>query len=104
MEKIKNKPLYAQVLAFKVSEIKENFPNLLVKKIENIHKTINDSGKVKSRINIITKDILQKQIIIPMSNDNKSKFITLLSKHIANLNSILKGIKPEVMADFACMN
>jgi len=39
-----------------------------------------------------------------MSNDNKSKFIALLSKHIANLNSILKGIKPEVMADFACMN
>jgi len=60
LEKIKNKPLYAQVLAFKVSEIKENFPNLLVKKIENIHKTINNSGKVKSRINMTTKDILQK--------------------------------------------
>ena len=104
MEKVKNKPLYAQALASKVSEIKENFPNLLVKKIENIYKTINDSGKVKSRINMTTKDILQKQIIIPMSNDNKSKFIALLSKYIANLNSILKGIKPEVIVYFACIN
>ena len=39
-----------------------------------------------------------------MSNDNKSKFIALLSKHIASLTSILKGIKLEVMADFACTN
>ena len=57
-EKPKNKPLYAQVLTPKVSKIlkiKENFPNLSTKKIENIYKMINNSGKSKPRINITTK-------------------------------------------------
>jgi len=43
--KPKTKQLYAQALAPNVSEIlklKENFPNLLAKKIENIHRMIND--------------------------------------------------------------
>jgi len=98
LKKVKpnNRPSYAQVSASKVSEIlkiKEHFPNLLVKKIENIYKMINDSGKVKPKINMTTKGPSQKQIIIPMSNDNKSKFMALLTEHITNLNSMLKDIK-----------
>jgi len=81
--------------------IKENFPNLLTKKIENIHKIINDSGKLKPRINMIIKGLSRKQVIVPMSNDNKSIFIASSSMHIANLNSMLKNIKSEIMADFA---
>jgi len=48
--KSKTKQLYAQVSVPNVSEIlklKKNFPNLLAKKIENIHKTINNFGKIK---------------------------------------------------------
>jgi len=103
-EKSKKKTLYAQTSTPKVSKIlkiKENFPNLLTKEIENIHKMINDSGKLKSRINITTKGSSRKQVIIPISNDNKSKFMASLSMHIANLNSILKNIKSEIMANFA---
>jgi len=84
----------------KVSEIlkiKENFPNLLAKKIENIHKMINDSGKIKPRINMTTKGLSQKQIIVPMGSENKSKFMALSSEHITNLNSTLKNIKLDVL-------
>jgi len=103
-EKNQKKTLYAQTSTPKVSKIlkiKENFPNLLTKEIENIHKMINDSGKLKSRINITTKGPSRKQVIIPISNDNKSKFMASSSMHIANLNSILKNIKSEIMANFA---
>ena len=103
--KSKNKQPYAQASALKVDDIlklKENFPNLLAKKIENIHRMINDSGKIKPRINITTKSPSRKQIIVPIDNDNKSKFIASLNLHITNLNSIFKNIKSEVMADFFC--
>jgi len=83
-----------------IAKIKENFLNLLAKKIKNIHRIINDSGKVKLRINITTKGSSRKQIIISMNNDNKSKFIAFLNLHITNLNSVLRNIKSEIIADF----
>ena len=61
---------------------------------------INNSGKVKLKINMITKDSSRKQIIISMGNNNKSKFMTFLSIYITNINSMLKNIKSEVRADF----
>jgi len=74
---------------------------LSAKKIENIHNVINNSGKVKLKINMTTKGPSRKQIIIPMHNDNKFKFITFLSIHISNINNMLKNIKLEVRVDFA---
>ena len=73
MEKVKpnNKLLYAQVLTPKVSDIlkiKENYPNLPTKKIKNIHKIINDFNKSKLRINMTTKGLLRKQIIVLLSS------------------------------------
>jgi len=47
-----------------------------------------------------TKKLSQKQIIIPISNDNKSKFIMDLSSHITNINRTLKNIKLDTKADF----
>ena len=102
---IKGRYLYAQALAPKVKEIlklKENFPNLFLKKIKDIHNIINDSGKVKPRINITTKGLSRRQIIVPMSNDDILKFMTSSSSHIANLNSAFKNIKSEIVADFIC--
>ena len=99
--------LFAQASASKVEDIlklKENFPNLLTKKIKNIHNLINSSRKIKPRINMTIKDLSRRQIIVPMSNDNKSKFITASSLHITNLNRVLKNIKSEVMADFVYIN
>ena len=51
-----------------------------------------------------TKGLLQKQIIVPINSDNKSNFIVSLSKHITNLNSILKSIKLEFRADFVYLD
>jgi len=47
-----------------------------------------------------TKEPSRRQIIIPISNDNKLKFMTMSNVHITNLNRILKNIKSDVMANF----
>jgi len=61
---------------------------------------INDFGKIKPRINMTTKGLSRRQIIVSISNDNSLKFITLSSSYIANLNRALKNIKSDIMADF----
>ena len=109
MEKVKpyNKLLYAQALTLKVSDmikIKENYSSLPTKKIKNIHKIINNLDKLKSRINMTTKGLSRKQIIILMDNDNKTKFMALSNDYIANLNKALKNIKLDVIADYAYMD
>jgi len=75
MEKVKSstKLSYTQVSTPKVCDIlkiKENYPSLPIKRIENIHKIINDSSKLKSRINMTTKGPSRKLIIVPIGNDN----------------------------------
>ena len=80
-----------------VLEIKETFSILQAKKIENI---ISSEGKPKPRINMITKELSKKQIIVPMSNDNKANFIEDSNIYIVNINRALKNIKSEVMANF----
>jgi len=109
IEKVKpyNKPLYAQALTPKVSDIlkiKENYPSLPAKKIKNIYKIINNLDKSKSKINMTTKGPLRKQIIVLMGNDNKTKFMALSSNYIANLNKALKNIKLDIIADYAYMD
>jgi len=83
-----------------ILKIKEIFPNLQAKKIENIQKIIKDDGKPKPRINMTIKSLSRKQIIVSMSNDNKMKFMEKSSVHITNINRALKNIKSKVMADF----
>ena len=61
--KLNNKQSYARAVNSKITDIlklKKNYPNLSVKKIENIHKIINNSDKPKRRIKITTKSSLQK--------------------------------------------
>jgi len=96
-----------QASSLKTSEIlkiKKIFSKLQVNKINNIHKIINDVGKPKPKLNTMTKSPSRKQVIIFMSNENKTKFMKSSSAHITNLNRVLKNIKLEVMADFVCMD
>ena len=79
-------------------KIKETFSNLHAKKIKNIQKIIN--GKGKPRIHMTIKRPLRKQVIVPMSNNNKAKFMKDSSTHIININRALKNIKSKVMTDF----
>ena len=53
---------------------------------------------------MMTKGLSRKQVIIPMSNENKARFMKSSNKHIANLNRVLKNIKSDVMANFVRMD
>ena len=98
---------YAQVLSMllstntsKILKIKQMFPKLQTKKIENIQKIINSKGRLKPKISMMTKDPSRKQVIIPMSNKNRSKFMEISSNYITDINRALKNIKFKIMADF----
>jgi len=55
---------------------------------------------VNSNYVLTTKELSRKQVIVPMNDENKVKFIEALSSYITNLNCALKGIKLDIMADF----
>jgi len=80
-------------------EIKETFSNLQNKKIENIQKIIRSENKPKPKLNIITKETLRKQVIVPINNNNKTQFIKESSAYVANINRVLKKIKLEIIAN-----
>ena len=67
---------------------------------KNIQKIINSKGKLKPKINMMTKVPSRKQIIISISNENKLRFIESSSDYIANINKVLKNVKFKVMANF----
>ena len=46
------------------------------------------------------KSPFRKQIIVPMINDNKIKFMKDSCNHVTNINKVLKSIKSEVTVDF----
>ena len=68
--------------------------------MDQIHKIVNGTPKSKPRIQITTKGLSRKQIIIPISNDNILKFMKESSFHIANINQALKNAKLEILVDF----
>ena len=51
-----------------------------------------------------TKRPFRQQIIISIGFDNITKFMSLFSKHIVNINRTLKNIKSKIMTDFICSN
>jgi len=107
MEKKNSSKPYAQVsvpMTSEILKIKKMFSKLQVSKIDNIHKIINSVGKPKPKVNMMTKRPSRKQVIIPISNENKIRFMESSSKHIANLNRALKNIKLNVIADFVYMD
>ena len=84
----------------KVLKIKETFPNLQANKIKKIQQIIKGNGKLEHKLNMMTKGLLRKQIIVPMNNDNRIKFVAELSTHISNINRALKNLKSDIKADF----
>ena len=100
------KKSYAQALfnsnniARETLKIKEAFPSLQNKKIEQVQKIISGEDKPKPQINMTIKGLLHKQIIIPMNEKNAINFIKNSDIHVININRNLKNIKLDVMADF----
>ena len=92
-------------IAREMLKIKETFPNLFNMKIEQIQRVINGlKDKVKSKINMTTKDPSRKKVIIPMSSDITKEFIKSSSMHVTNINCALKTIKFNTIADFICVD
>ena len=94
--------MYTQALFGNVKEIfklKNNFSNFSFKKIKDIYMAISNLGKIKSCINITTKNSSCKQII-SMKNNNSKKFMKSSDNYITNLNCALKNIKSDTIIDF----
>jgi len=83
-----------------VLKIKKVFSNLQEEKIENIQKIINSNVKLKPRLNMTTKRLSHKQVIVPIDSDNIVKFILNSSNHIIDINRLLKNIKSDCKADY----
>ena len=96
---------YAQALrqninTFEVIKIKEVFPSIGIKKIDQINNIVKGTPKIKLHIQIAMKGPSRKHIIIPISNDNNSKFMKNSSAHITNINRAPRNVKSEVLVDF----
>ena len=83
-----------------VLKIKENFPALNAKKIDQISNIVKGGEKQKPRLQSTTKGPSRKQVIIPMSSENSSSFMRNSSIHVANINRELRNAKTEVLVDF----
>jgi len=83
-----------------VFKIKETFPALNTKKIDQVNSIVNGISKPKPRIQTMTKRPLRKQVIIPMSKENINAFMQNSSLHVANINRQLHNVKSEVLVDY----
>ena len=86
-----NSKSYAQVSKTKINtsevlKIKETFPALNAKEINQVNDIVNGQSKPKPRIRMTTKGPSRKNIIIPMSSDNASSFMRNSSLNVANIN------------------
>ena len=80
------------------------FPKLQNNKINQVQKIINSSdSKLKPQINMTTKGLSHKQVIVPMNSKVVGRFLKDSSMYIININHALRNIKSEIMADFICV-
>ena len=83
-----------------VLKIKESFPALNTKQIDQVNNIVKGNQKPKSHIQITTKRPSRKQIIVPISNDNNNTFMKNSVAHIASINRLLRNAKLEVVVDY----
>ena len=85
---------------FNVLKIKEAFPALNAKKINQVNSIVKGNLKSKPKIQMTTKGPSRKQVIIPMSKDNIDAFMKNLSLHTANINRQLCNAKSKVLTNY----
>ena len=83
-----------------ILKIKEAFLALNAKKIDQVNNIVKGNPKVKLKIQMTTKGLSRKQIIIPMSKDNIDVFMKNSSLYMANINRQLCNAKLEVLIDY----
>jgi len=85
---------------FNVLKIKEAFPALNAKKINQVNSIVKGNLKSKPKIQMTTKGPSRKQVIIPMSKDNIDAFMKNSSLHMANINRQLRNAKSKVLTNY----
>ena len=88
----------------KVLKIKESFLALNTNQIDWVNNIIKGNPKPKPHIQMTTKGLSRKQVIVPMSNNNNNSFIKNSATHITNINRLLRNDKSEVAVDFIRSN
>jgi len=83
-----------------VIKIKETFPSVGAKEIDQINNIVKEPSKPKPCIQMTTKGLFRKQVIISIVKDNIDRFIKNSLIYIANLNRNLRNAKSEVLVDF----
>ena len=83
-----------------VLKIKETFPALNARKIDQVNNIIHGQDKLKPHIQMTTKGPSRKNIIIPMSSENTIAFMRNSSLNIANINRELRNAKTNILVDY----
>ena len=83
-----------------VLKIKEAFPAINMKKIDQINNIVKNNLKPKPHIQMTIKGLSRKQVIIPMSGKNNNNFMKNSTTHITNINKYLRNAKSEVLVDY----
>ena len=83
-----------------VLKIKEAFPALNTKKIDQVNNIVKGNPKLKLKIQMTTKSPSRKQVIISISKDNIDVFMKNSSLYVANINRQLCNVKSEVLINY----
>ena len=83
-----------------VLKIKEAFPFLNAKKVDQVNNIVNGQSKPRPHIKMTTKGPSRKHIIIPMSAENVFSFMKNSSTNVANINRQLRNIKTDILVDY----
>ena len=87
-----------------VIKIKDVFPTLDTKKIDQIQNIIKGSLNPKPRIQMTTKGPSKKQVIIPINSNNIVKFIKESLLYVSNINRTLKNMKSKYWSILSDLN
>ena len=84
-----------------ILQVKEAFPSLSANEVGKILKVKNSSeSKMKPKLNMTTRGLSRKEVIIPMTKSNAKLIMKSAYKHIANINECLKNSNSDIIADF----
>jgi len=88
-----------------ILRVKEVFLSLSANEVEKILKVKNSSeGKKKLKLNMTTRGLSRKEVIIPMAKLNTELIVKSAHIHVTNLNECLKNSKTDIIADFIHMS
>ena len=84
--------------------VKKAFPSLSADEVGKMLKVKNSGkGNRKPKINMMTRGLLRKEVIISMAKTNAELIINLAHIHISNVNKCLKFSKSDIITDFICV-